>query len=405
MINLGCPSCQHSWPLVAPLLYLCPRCRGNLQVEYDLEHIRSFWTKDDLCDKPFDLWRYLPLYPVKQPISGPPVGGTPCFSAPKLAQLVGAKEVWIKNEGTNPSASFKCRASAMALQWASEHGYSTIGAASTGNAGAAAALWAAVLGQPAYIFLPQTAPPAKVAQLMAFGARVLMVRGTYDQAFDLCQQACETWGWYNRNTGVNPLTREGKKSVSFEIAEQFSWNPPEVVVVSVGDGNIISGVWKGFDELFRLGWISQRPKLLAVQAEGSASVARAWATNSSISPVSATTLADSISVDLPRDGDFALRAIRSSEGWAIQVTDQAIVQAIPELAQKAGVFAEPAASATWAGLVAAAECGWLAPDWRMLLLITGHGLKDIGAVQKSVGFPPLIEPSLDALQQFLEQHP
>lgn len=368
---------------------------------YDYESIAASFTRESLQDKPFDLWRYLPLLPISKPIEGPPAGGTACFQAPRLAKQWGVREVWIKNDGTNPSASFKCRASAVALQWARENGYPTAAAASTGNAGAAAAFWAAVLEMPTYVFLPETAPPAKVAQLMACGVEVVMVKGTYDQAFDLCAEASKKFNWFNRNTGTNPITREGKKTVSFEIAEQMQWEPPDVVVVSVGDGNIISGVAKGFDELHRLGWISKKPKLLAVQAEGSAAVTRAWEKGSSIEPVVANTVADSISVDLPRDGEAAVRAIRNSDGWAVTVTDEAILQAIPELAQKGGVLAEPAASAVCAGMHVAHQAGQLQSDWRVLLLVTGHGLKDIGAMQKSVGLPTSIEPSMEALESFL----
>lgn len=401
-MQLHCSVCDLQWPLQTPLQYVCTQCHGNLEVLYDYDSIRASWSRESLQGKPFDLWRYLPLYPVKQAIQGPPVGGTPCFQAPRLAKQWGVREVWVKNDGMNPSASFKDRASAVALQWAKENDYPTIAAASTGNAGAAAAFWAAVLEMPTYIFLPETAPPAKVAQLMACGVNVLMVRGTYDQAFDLCAEASQKFGWFNRNTGTNPITREGKKSVSFEIAEQMQWDPPDVIVVSVGDGNIISGVGKGFDELLKLGWITKRPKLLAVQAEGSAAVTHAWREGRAIQPVSSDTIADSISVDLPRDGEAAVRAIRNSDGWAVTVTDEAILQAIPELAQKGGVLAEPAASAVCAGMHEAHKAGQLQSDWRVLLLVTGHGLKDIGAMQKSVGPPPSIAPSMEALESFLD---
>lgn len=402
-MNLSCPVCAKSWPLQSTLQYVCLECHGNLEVLYDYEQIARDVSRDSLRSSAFDLWRYLPLYPVKEGIQGPPVGGTPCIAAPRLAEQFGLREVWLKNDGQNPSASFKCRASAVALKWAQENGYETIAAASTGNAGAAAALWSAVLGQPANIFIPHTAPAGKVAQLMAFGANVIMVEGNYDQAFDLCMEACKKFGWYNRNTGYNPITREGKKSVSFEIADQFDWNPPEWVVVSVGDGNIISGVWKGFRELVQLGWIDKAPRLLAVQAEKSDAITTAWENKQPIQPVSATTIADSISVDLPRDGDMAVRAIHDSNGHAVRVTDQSILDAIPELARNTGVFAEPAASAALAGLHEAKRQGLYKADERALLIITGHGLKDIKSVQQSVGEPIKIDPNLESLERAISE--
>jgi threonine synthase len=259
---------------------------------------------------------------------------------------------------------------------------------------------AAAVGIRARIFVPRTAPRAKIAQILTFGADVLAVDGTYDQAFDLCLEATRRYGWYNRNTGYNPYTREGKKTVSYEICEQLRWRPPDLVVVPVGDGNIISGVWKGFCEFERIGFTDRAPRLLAVQAEGSAAIVNAVCGDGVIRPVSGETVADSISVSLPRDGEAAVAAIRESGGFGVAVSDAEILSAIGEVARGAGVFGEPAAVASWAGLKAAMRQGIVDPAWTIVVLNTGNGLKDVASAMKAAPEPRIISPdasSLDAL--------
>jgi threonine synthase len=330
----------------------------------------------------------------------------------------------MKDDGRNPTASFKDRASAVVVARAQEIGAGTVVTASTGNAGAALAGMAAAAGQPAVILAPRTAPPAKVAQLLIFGATVLLVEGTYDQAFDLTVEAAAALGWYCRNTGYNPFTAEGKKTAAFEICEQLAfadgvgakhgvpgeardasplqWISPDVVFVSVGDGNIISGLHKGFSDLQQLGWISRMPRLVGVQAEGSAAVYQAFAAGASqITPVRAETIADSISVDLPRDGLRALRAVRESGGTLLTVDDRAILEAIAELGRVEGVFAEPAAATAYAGLVEAVRRRQVDPEERVVVMLTGSGLKDVRAAMQAAGEATVIEPSLAALRRAL----
>jgi threonine synthase len=275
--------------------------------------------------------------------------------------------------------------------------------ASTGNAASSTAVLAAAMGIRTRIFIPQAAPPAKVAQLLAFGAEVLAVEGTYDDAFDLCLAATKHFGWYNRNTGYNPFTREGKKSVSFEICEQMGWTVPDLVVVPVGDGNIISSVWKGFQEFHRIGFIDRLPRLLAVQAEGSDAVVRALEGDGTIQPVSGESVADSIAVCMPRDGEAAVQAVRASGGFGIRVSDEEILQAIPEVARGAGVFAEPAGAASYAGLKKAVKLGKVDPAGTVVFLVTGNGLKDVAAVMKVVGRPRVIPPDADALREMYSE--
>jgi threonine synthase len=273
----------------------------------------------------------------------------------------------------------------------------------------------AAIGQKAIIFAPKSAPPAKVAQLLIFGARVFLVNGTYDDAFDLAVKASNEFGWYCRNTGYNPFTAEGKKTAAFEIWEWWqethrAWHDevgenadhaPLTIFVSVGDGNIISGIHKGFKDLFALGWIPRMPRIIGVQAEGSAAIANAFhADTEIITPISANTIADSISVDLPRDGVRAVRAAAQTGGTYITVSDDEILKAIAELGQM-GVFAEPAGAAAYAGLVRAAGSGLVRSADPILVLSTGSGLKDVRAAMQAVSAAPVIEPTLDAVKKLI----
>ncbi|NPA31017.1 MAG: pyridoxal-phosphate dependent enzyme, partial [Chloroflexi bacterium] len=256
------------------------------------------------------------------------------------------------------------------------------------------------------ILAPRRAPEAKIAQLLIYGARVVLVDGTYDDAFDLSVQAAQALGWYCRNTGYNPFTAEGKKTAGFEIWEQVLRADPEParwhIFVPVGDGNIISGVYKGLWDLQQLGWLPALPRLHGVQAEGSAAIARAWAAGTDeIRPVQAHTLADSIAVDLPRDGYRALRAVRATQGRYWTVSDAAILEAMALLGQH-GVFVEPAAAAAFAGLQEALSQGYLTPDARVLVLLTGSGLKDVAAARRAVSTPPVVQAGdLDGLRAVL----
>ncbi len=225
------------------------------------------------------------------------------------------------------------------------------------------------------------------------------MKGTYDEAFDLCLQAAEEYGWYNRNTGYNPYTREGKKSCSFEICEQLGWEVPDLVLVPVGDGNILSGIWKGFRDLHGVGLIDRLPRLVAVQSSRSSAIADAVNGDGVVRPVRATTIADSISVDLPRDGEMAVRAVRDSTGMAVTVTDEEILEAVPLLARECGVFAEPAGAASVAGLKKLAGEGGIRGCERVVCLVTGNGLKDVDTAMRIAGKTVPIAPDLGALKK------
>ena len=388
--------------------YTCPRDGGNLDVVLDYETLKKKGREKLVLGKEPSLWRYQPLLPVPDPQGyGTPLraaGWTPVFSPIPLARKLNLESLWIKDESRNPTASFKDRASAILVARAREIGAEVVVTASTGNAGAALAGMSAAVGQKAVIFAPKTAPPAKVAQLLVYGAQVLLVDGNYDAAFDLSVAAADEFGWYCRNTGYNPFTAEGKKTAAFEIWEQVQLpkgNKPLSVFVSVGDGNIISGLHKGFKDLQALGLLERMPRIFGVQSQGSAAIANAFnAGTEEIKPVAATTLADSISVDLPRDGLRAVRAATQTGGAYITVPDSEIIAAIAELG-KVGIFAEPAGATSYAGLVKAVHSGLLEPDDPVVVLNTGSGLKDVRAAMQAAGEAPIIEPTLEAVKNFL----
>lgn len=411
VVGYRCSLCNAGF-LQGPYVYLCQKCGGNLDVVLDIDQIRQRYQKDDILSRTeSSMWRYLPLLPVAEPdFDETPiksVGWTPVYSPPRLKNELKLESFWIKDEGKNPTASFKDRASAIVVARAREVGAEVVVTASTGNAGAALAGMSAAVGQKAVIFAPKNAPPAKVAQLLVYGAQVILVEGNYDQAFDLSVQAAQEFGWYCRNTGFNPYTLEGKKTAAFEIWEQLGSKTnitqnPLCVFVSVGDGNIISGLHKGFKDLFELGWIEQMPRLFGVQSEKSSAVANAYFSNSEIfESVHATTLADSISVDLPRDGVRAARAARKTNGAYLTVSDEEIIQGIGELGIH-GIFTEPAGSTAFMGLKKALQTGIIQRDDPVVVINTGNGLKDIQSAMKAVKAAPVIEPDLAILKKFLK---
>ncbi len=391
--------------------YTCPKDGGNLDVVLDYEEIQRNWLDKLIDERDSSLWRYLPLLPVADPGSKytplRAAGWTPVFSPSVLAQELSLKRLWIKDESRNPTASFKDRASAVVVARAREIGVEVVVTASTGNAGAALAGMAAAVGQKAVIFAPKSAPPAKIAQLLIYGAEVILVDDNYDAAFDLSVEAAEEFGWYCRNTGYNPFTVEGKKTAAFEIWEfckDIEFNVSALnIFVSVGDGNIISSIHKGFKDLYILGLIEQLPRFFGIQADGSAAIANAFqAGNEEILPIAATTRADSIAVDMPRDGLRALRAATQSGGAYITVSDEKIIQAIAKLG-KVGIFAEPAGAASYAGLVKAIQTGMIKADDPVLVLNTGSGLKDVNAAMLAAGQAPIIEPTMEAVKKLLGQ--
>ncbi|HPJ26125.1 MAG TPA: threonine synthase [Synergistaceae bacterium] len=386
--------------------YTCPFCGldGTLDVLYDMEKLRRKISRNSFRSGPPNLWRYREILPVEKEEHCSPLsaGNTPLYSLPSLASDLGIGNLWIKDDGRNPTASLKDRASAVGVAKALDFEQPAVACASTGNAASSLAGFAAVAGLPAYIFVPEKAPAAKVAQLLVYGATVVLVEGNYEAAFHLATEAIEHYGWYNRNCAINPYLVEGKKTCGLEIAEELAWEVPDRIIISVGDGCCISGIYKAFRDLLDLGLVERMPKITGVQAAACAPLAKAIQEGAdTVQFVEGGTLADSIDVGAPRNWAKALRAVRESRGSMITVSDEAILQAIPELARKSGVFAEPAGSAAFAGLLKMAGEGLLDSSEKVAVVITGNGLKDIESARKSVGAALKVAPDLKDLQKKL----
>jgi threonine synthase len=380
--------------------YTCPRDGGNLDAVYDYERITAEANAERLTgSRDRSIWHYAPFLPIRSAelralagLADPGIvtpltalGWTPLYRAPRVERASQTRAVWLKDDSRLPSSSFKDRASAMVVAQALRLGQRTICVASTGNAaGALSAMCAGIDGVRAVVFVPKGTPEGKLAGILIHGAQVFIVDGSYNDAVDLAGAACATFGWYNRSTGVNPYTREGKKTASFEIAEQLGahvgqpFRAPDVVIVPTGDGNIISGVAKGFRELHAVGWIACMPRMIGVTATRAPSLFNAWRDGSDTPQhVASTTIASGISVDVPCDGLAALRCVRDSGGAFVEVSDEAMLDSMAVLARDAGVFVEPACAAAHAGLIEARARGLIDMNDEVVLQLTGSGFKDI----------------------------
>jgi len=402
--ELVCSECRRVFA-EDPGLLVCPECsaaqerggpvRGVLEVR--LLDPPPAWPAAPVHD-PRALASLLPLASPEH-LALLPVGGTPLLEVPRLRRELGIPRLWLKDDSRNPSGSTKDRASWLVAAKAREYGREIIATASTGNAASALAAVCAASGQRAVVLVPAGAPRGKLLQMLVFGATVVAVEGRYDDAFELCCEACRELGWYNRNTALNPFTIEGKKTFALEIAHDLRNEPPDAVVLPAGDGVITAGVAKGFADLVEWGLLDRAPRLVIVQPQGSAALVDALDRGADdVRPVpGAASVADSLVVESPRNARLALRRIRESDGGGVAVPDTAILEAIPRLARLTGVFAEPAAAASLAGLEAALARGLVERDERVVLLVTGTGLKDPDAAARSVTMPEPVRPALDAL--------
>ncbi len=404
--GLKCVFCHAVYP--ARRHHTCPACgiEGILDVQYNYPALARSLTRRVLGARTErSQWRYRELLPVRASSAVPDlaVGWTPLTAAPALARHLGIAGLLLKDDGRNATGSMKDRASAVGVVRAREARRGIIACASTGNAASSCAGMAASLGLRSVIFLPERAPEPKITQLLIFGATVLRVRGSYEQAFQLCQQSCEKWGWYNRNSGINPYLMEGKKTVGLEIAEQLGWTAPEWVAVSVGDGCTIAGVWKAFRELKAMGLMERTPRVLGVQAAGAAPVTNCFQSGEALRPLEPHTIADSIAVGVPRNWKKAVLAVRESRGSMINVADDEIADAMRYTGRLAGVFAEPAAAAAVAGLRRAVAEGVVGKRARAVAIVTGNGLKDIQSAKAAVGEPFEVPPDGAGIEAILEE--
>jgi threonine synthase len=400
-----CVKCGKTYEAVPDLTNCC--CGGILEIVYDYEYIKTVLTKEKLAARDNrSMWRYRELLPIEETTPDTPlrVGWSPLYEAKRLAQELGIARLWVKDDGLNPTASLKDRASAMAVAKAGEAGAKVIACSSTGNAASSLAGNAAAAGFETYIFVPSRAPKGKVAQLMTFGAHVVSVQGSYEETFELSKAAIDKWGWYNRNAAINPYLSEGKKTVSLEIMEQLDWQVPDYIAISVGDGCTIAGLWKGLKDLYAIGFIDRLPKLISAQAEGCCPLNRAIATGEDWYPMEENTLADSIAVGVPRNADKALMAIRESGGLVVNVSDAEIMAAQKLLGRTCGVFGEPAGVTGAAGLKKLCQEGKIPADATVVSVVTGNGLKDVANAIAACGEPISCPNDMEQLLKAFAEH-
>ncbi|HAZ30930.1 TPA: threonine synthase, partial [Candidatus Acetothermia bacterium] len=391
--------------------HVCPRCgpvAGAIEVLYDYRALSGRLGPTAFADtRRISLWRYESLLPLSAEYAVPlRAGWTPLYPCPSLAAELGLSAVWLKDDTLNPTASCKDRGTAVTIAAARMLERDALVCASTGNAATSTAGFCAAAGIPCYIFVPQSAPRAKVAQLLAFGAVVFAVDGTYGDAYDLAMQAADRFGWYNRSDGQNPMVVEGNKTAAFEVWEELHRDLPDVAVVAAGDGSVVAGIAKGFQELVKVGLAERVPQVYGVQAHGASAVAHAFSRHQGGKPIlpaeeGADTVADSIRVGKPQDVVRAVRAVAETGGGFVTVTDDEIVSASQELARRTGVFAEPSGAAPYAGLLRLLRDGAIPPGARVTLFITGSGLKDPEGALRGLSEPAVIPPRLEAVAEAL----
>jgi len=409
------------------LEYVCPACaggqrpmeptRGVLKVVYsscggggevlDSASLRSD-GKTDFLRSNGKIDEFHLISPLKDRSLFPPlkVGPTPLYRPERLCGELGLDNLYLKDDTVLPTGSFKDRASSLVVAKARELKKDVVVCASTGNAATALAGMCASVGMRCVIFVPAGAPPAKLTQIAAYGADLVPVEGTYDDAFELSLSVTREFGWYNRNTAYNPFTIEGKKSAALEICEQLGKKAPDKILIPTGDGVILAGIYKGFWDLKQLGLVEKLPQLIAVQAEGSCVITKMFE-QAGVADFSlrscranrARTIADSISVTAPRNANWAVKAIKETKGFGVTVQDKEIISAIGHLAKMTGIFAEPAASAPLAGAMKLAGKDLLKRDETIVLLITGTGLKDIPSARKGIKIRKPINPTLSAVKK------
>lgn len=396
--GLRCRECARDYE-VAPV-FTCEWCFGPLEVTYDYEAIASVVSRERIAEGPAGIWRYQDLLPVEcADAVDLGVGFTPLVRADRLAAALGLDEVWVKNDTVNPTNSFKDRVVAVALSKALDFGFKTAACASTGNLANSVAAHAAHAGLDSFVFVPADLEQGKIVTTAVYGGNLVAINGNYDDVNRLCAELAGTYPWAFANVNLRPFYAEGSKTLAYETAEQLGWTTPDHVVVPVASGSLLTKIRKGFDELYTVGLLDEAPavRVSGAQAAGCSPVATAWSEDTdTIKPVKPSTIAKSLAIGNPADGYFAIDAVRSTGGEFAAVTDDEVVEGMQLLAQTEGIFAETAGGVTIASLKRLAESGVVRPDERVVVYITGHGLKTLEAVAPHGSPTAVIAPNLDA---------
>jgi len=408
VLTLRCVGCGNEFD-PKTIIYNCDRCGERLDVVYDYDAIKKKVTRREI-ELRHDVLplRYKELLPIFDEEKVPSLGegSTPLVQCRRLGQELGLASLYVKDETRNPTGVFKDRATVLAANKALEFGRKIVAVASTGNAAASMAGYAAKAGLQCTVFVPEITPIGKVSQSIAYGARIVQVRGNYDETFDLTVKACEALGWYNCNPAINPFRMEGKKTIAYEMCEQFDWKPPDWAIVPIGNGCNLSGNWKGFKEFAELGFVSTRPRMVGIQPEGSNPVVSAYKENRDVlQPMIPKTIAGALAIGRPRNFVKAMRSLRESNGVTESVTDEEILRAQSILARTEAIFGEPGGVAPLAGLIKLVRSGIINRDDRVCVVITGNGLKDPEAPLRLAGKPVLIDPTVEALKATVQCNP
>ncbi len=404
--GLSCRECGTLFS--ATPIHVCELCFGPLEVSYDYEVIGAQVSRASIAAGPPSLWRYKALLPVEgDRLVDTHAGWTPLIRAENLGRALGLRDVWVKNDTVNPTFSFKDRPVSIAANKALEFGFDTIACASTGNLAGAVAAAGAKAGLRPVIFIPADLEPSKIGAASVYGPTVVAVDGTYDDVNRLCSEIGDTYSWAFVNINVRPYYSEGSKTLAYEVAEQLGWQTPDRVVVPIASGSLFTKVWKGFNELLKLGLATgPRPKMVAAQAEGCSPVVQAYrARTLNVQPVRPRTIAKSLAIGNPADGYYSLKIIRESGGDAEAVSDAEIIEGIKLLARTEGIFAETAGGVTVATLKKLAEAGRVDPDERIVIYVTGNGLKTLEALAGQLAEPIRIPPSMSAFEAALTRSP
>lgn len=400
VLGLRCRECGREYE-PAPI-YTCEWCFGPLEVAYDYDAIAAAVSREKIAAGPPTLWRYADLLPVDgNPAVDLGTGCTPLVRADRLAAELGLGEVWVKNDTRNPTNSFKDRVVSVALSKALDFGFAVAACASTGNLANSVAAHAARAGLRSYVFIPSDLEQGKVVTTAVYGGEVVAIDGSYDDVNRLCAELAGIHEWAFVNVNMRPFYAEGSKTLAYETAEQLGWQAPDHVVVPVASGSLLTKIRKGFDELHRVGLLDEEPRVRVsgAQALGCSPVAQAFIEGSdTIRPVKPSTIAKSLAIGNPADGYFALDVVRSTGGGLAAVTDDEVVEGMRLLARTEGIFAETAGGVTIATLKRLAAEGVVRPDERVVVYVTGHGLKTLEAVAPQCGPTATIAPTLDAFR-------
>jgi threonine synthase len=404
LYELRCRECGKTWGN-APRSF-CEDCFSLLEVSFDYDSLKKTFRRESLANRSFNMWRYSELLPLPEGYAAPyPVGGTPLLAAPKLAAQWGVKNLFIKNDAVCfPSLSFKDRVVATALAAARRFGLQTVGCSSTGNLANAVAAQAAAQGFDACVFIPADLEPAKVLNTAVYGARIVRINGNYDHVNRLCSQIADRFQWGLVNVNLRPYYSEGSKTHGFEIAEQLGWRLPDNVVVPMAGGSLITKIAKAFRELVTLGWVEDKPvRFFGAQATGCSPISSAVKRGlARFEPQKPQTIARSLAIGNPADGPYAIKQIRESGGWAEDVSDPEIVDAIKLLAETQGIFTETAGGVTTGVTQTLIREGRIAPTETTVVCITGNGLKTTDAIAAEFPVSEAIAPRLDAFEAYLD---